>query len=227
MEKPFIICHMIASIDGRIDCAMTEKIDTTNSYYDALAALNAPSILCGKTTMAMHNAAPGRFVPSGNDAKPLAREAFHKAVAADAYTLSVDTVGELLWDSNVVENLPLVCVVSERVSRGYLRYLEDKKISWIATGRERIDLARAMEIARKEFGIARLALVGGGHINGAFLAAGLIDEVSVMFGAAIDGRKGFAAVFDGIDPAAEPFPLKLKSVEQFDNGTVWLRYTTK
>lgn len=24
MNKPYIVCHMMASVDGRIDCAMTE-----------------------------------------------------------------------------------------------------------------------------------------------------------------------------------------------------------
>ena len=39
MKKPYVICHMMASIDGRIDCAMTEQIEG-NSYYEALEALN-------------------------------------------------------------------------------------------------------------------------------------------------------------------------------------------
>lgn len=29
----YIICHMMSSVDGRIDCAMTEKIDNTDAYY--------------------------------------------------------------------------------------------------------------------------------------------------------------------------------------------------
>ena len=26
MKKPYIICHMMISLDGRIDCAMTEQL---------------------------------------------------------------------------------------------------------------------------------------------------------------------------------------------------------
>jgi len=26
MNKPYIVCHMMASVDGRIDCAMTEQL---------------------------------------------------------------------------------------------------------------------------------------------------------------------------------------------------------
>ena len=45
-----------------------------------------------------------------------------------------------------------------------------------------------------------MAVVGGGHINMGFLAAGLLDEVSLLVGAGIDGRGGMAAVFDGQPP---------------------------
>lgn len=37
--KPFIVSHMMTSVDGRIDCAMTEKIETSSVYYDALDSL--------------------------------------------------------------------------------------------------------------------------------------------------------------------------------------------
>lgn len=26
MKRPYIVCHMMSSVDGRIDCAMTEKL---------------------------------------------------------------------------------------------------------------------------------------------------------------------------------------------------------
>ena len=26
MKKPYIVCHMMTSVDGRIDCAMTENL---------------------------------------------------------------------------------------------------------------------------------------------------------------------------------------------------------
>ena len=37
--RPYIITHMMESVDGRIDCDMTEQIDPTDSYYDALNRL--------------------------------------------------------------------------------------------------------------------------------------------------------------------------------------------
>lgn len=59
-----------------------------------------------------------------------------------------------------------------RVSRDYLAYLGGLHISWIACGKERVNLARACEILASAFGVERMAVVGGGHINTALLAAG-------------------------------------------------------
>jgi hypothetical protein len=42
----------------------------------------------------------------------------------------------------------------------------------------------------------------------------------------IDGRRDIPAVFDGVNPAIkEAVPLKLISVEQRKNDTLWIRYT--
>ncbi len=70
----------------------------------------------------------------------------------------------------------------------------------------------------------RAAVVGGGHINAGFLAAGLLEEVSILIDAGIDGRGGMTAVFDGLPEDCPVTPLKLNSVQRFESGAVWLRY---
>jgi riboflavin biosynthesis pyrimidine reductase len=77
----------------------------------------------------------------------------------------------------------------------------------------------------EHFVIRRLLLEGGGHINGAFLEAGLVDQVSLLIAPGIDGRHGVAAVFDGLKPRSnKAFSLKLKSMERREKDTIWLRY---
>lgn len=97
-------------------------------------------------------------------------------------------------------------------------------MSWIVCGKERIDLARASEILAGEFGVERMAIVGGGSINAAFLDAGLLDEVSVLIAPGIDGRKGMTSTFDGLPMEREPYQLKMVSVTPYENGVVWIRY---
>ena len=97
----------------------------------------------------------------------------------------------------------------------------------MACGKEQIDLVRASNILHDEFGVERVAVVGGGHINAGFLDAGLLDEVSVLLGPAIDGRGGMAAMFDGLPMDREPFQLKLESVKPFEDGAIWISYKVK
>ena len=48
-----------------------------------------------------------------------------------------------------------------QASREYLDYLEGLHISWIACGGDKIDLARACEILKEEFGVQRAAVFDG------------------------------------------------------------------
>ena len=214
---------MMASLDGRIDCEMTEQIDDTNHYYEALASLDCPSTLEGKTTLLKHYAQNGVFQPKV--AHKDAGQQMYRATESEGYAIGVDTFGTLLWDDNTTElfGRPLLMILSEQASQEYLDYLNHKHISYITTGSDGIDLTSALETLRTVFGVERLAVVGGGHINGSLLDLGLIDEVSMMFGYGIDGREGMAASFDGRPMERQPKCLAFKSVEEQD-GIVWMRY---
>lgn len=50
MKKPYIICHMMISIDGRIDCAMTSKLPGVDDYYTTLDEINVPTTVSGEGT---------------------------------------------------------------------------------------------------------------------------------------------------------------------------------
>ena len=220
--KPYIICHMMASVDGRIDCAMTEQIDSSNAYYDALEQLDCPTTIEGRVTMQMHFALPEPFAASS---EPIGHTAFHKATEGKpGYDVAIDTHGKLRWPANEQHGQPLLVIACADCPKEYFDTLDCQGISWIAVGKNHIDLEKAMDILNTEFSVERIALVGGGHINGAFLAVGLLDEVSLMIGPGIDGRNGMVSVFDGIDEPNRPATLlKLQSVERMGD-TVWIRY---
>ncbi|HBJ52018.1 dihydrofolate reductase family protein [Bifidobacterium dentium] len=221
MSKPYIVCHMMMSIDGRIDCGMTVRLAGNHEYYETLAALNAPTRVSGRVTAQLEMAS-GKFHGTG---KPLGHEAFSKKTDAEGYNVIPDTRGTLSWSDDSGSAKPLVILTCEQVSEDYLAFLDSRNISWIATGRDRIDLARASEILNEEFSVERMAVVGGGTINGGFLDARLLDEVSILIGPGIDGRKGMSATFDGLPMNHRPVALKLESVTPYDDGAVWLRYS--
>lgn len=221
MKRPFIVCHMMSSVDGRIDCAMTEKLAGVEEYYSTLAELNAPATVSGRVTAQLEMASGGEF---GGEGEALGREAYAKNAESDEYEIVADTRGSLLWDDG---ETPRLILTSENVRKDYLEYLNGKHISWIACGKEGIDLARACEILYSEFGVERMAVVGGGRINAGFLKAGLLDEVSLLIGPGIDGRGGMTAVFDGLPENSDVYALKLESVKTYASGAVWIRYSVK
>lgn len=215
---------MMTSVDGRIDCPMVGQL-STDEYYIALDRLGKCSKLSGRVTTVLECPAVKEEVAAGKSGTPVGHEAFSVCRKADEYTITVDTHGKIRWKSNEADGHPLISIVSEDVSEEYLDSLTAQGISWIASGKGHINLRRAVEILCEEFGVERLAIVGGGHICGGFAEAGLIDEVSVMVAPGIDGREGQTAMFDGIRKEnSNPYKLKLESVEKWDTDIVWLRY---
>lgn len=212
----------MSSVDGRIDCAMTAEIEKTDVYYQALDKLEFDAVLEGRVSRQMHYALPTPF--KANDATPIKEEKYYMHHAADHYDIAIDTHGSLMWpESASTDNL--LVITDEQCPKEYHNYLTEKGISWIACGKERIDFNRAVELLSDIFSVKRLGIVGGGHINGAFLQAKLLDEVSLMIGGGLDGRAGMAAVFDGIkDKNYPPTLLTLNNVERMGN-TVWMRYS--
>ena len=72
-----------------------------------------------------------------------------------------------------------------------------------------------------------LSLQGGGIIDGAFLQAGLIDELSLVVYPGIDGAASSPSIFEYVGKEQMPAKgqsLELMSVETLQNGVVWLRY---
>lgn len=225
MKDLYIVCHMMTSVDGRIDCSMTSKLRGVQEYYDALNELNVPSTLSGKVTAELEMSLPGKFESKVEEI--YGKEDFSKKSNTQGYEIIVDTKGTLLWSKETSNIKPHLIITSQQVHKDYLEYLDSLNISWIVCGKEKIDLKKSMEILSKEFNVKRLAIVGGGNINGSFLREELIDEVSILIGPGIDGRKGMTAVFDGLPMKQEVIQLNLKDVTKYEDGAIWIRYMVK
>src|ERR1700686_2136201 len=97
---------------------------------------------------------------------------------------------------------PMVGLLAERVSDAHLAGLRQDGVSYIFAGEQELDLALALDILNRELGIERLLIEGGGKSNGAFLRAGLIDEISLAICPVVDGARGVPHVFDSRDEDA-------------------------
>jgi 2,5-diamino-6-(ribosylamino)-4(3H)-pyrimidinone 5'-phosphate reductase len=221
--RPYVICHMLSSVDGKTDGATLKAVTGSGEYEATGAQLKGDAWVCGRTTMQQHFAEHGLFVSVSK--RPAGPQPVFVARPAKSYAVSIDTIGKLRWSDGDLDGDHLICVVSERAPEDYLTMLREKGISYIVTGANSVDLVQAVKLLGEHFGINTLLLEGGGHINGAFLQAELVDEVSILMVPGIDGRHDIPAVFDGMGPASKgAVPLKLKSVEHRQNDTLWIRY---
>lgn len=73
----------MTSVDGRIDCAMTEHLPGVQEYYDTLDSLQTSSRVSGRVTAQLEMALEGTFQPTKQE--PLGTESFSKAVDAEGY----------------------------------------------------------------------------------------------------------------------------------------------
>jgi 2,5-diamino-6-(ribosylamino)-4(3H)-pyrimidinone 5'-phosphate reductase len=223
MKRPRIICHMASSVDGKIDGDSLRALLGNEEYEVTGDQLNGDAWICGRTTMERHFAEREPFVSASN--RPAGPQPVFVARKADSYAISVDTHGKLRWPGGDLDGDHLICVVSEQAPEDYLAFLRERGISYIVAGQSAVDLPKAMDQLGEHFGIRTLLLEGGGHINGGFLAADLVDELSLLIVPGIDGRHDIPAVFDGVSPARnKAVPLELKSVEQRHGGMLWIRY---
>lgn len=205
------------SLDGRIDCGMTVKINGGEEYYQTLNDLHTDGNVSGRVT-AETELAKGIYVI--NNYEPHEKEDYYLDHKADYYDIIIDTKGTLLWDKDE----DIIVITSEKVSNEYLDYLKNQHISYIVTGKDKIDLNKASELLYEHFNIKRMAIVGGGNINGAYLANNLLDEISIVLGPGIDGRKNMTSLFDGLNKDKEPTKLNLIDFNKYDNGVLYLRY---
>ena len=223
MTRPRIICHMASSVDGKIDGDSLRALLGNQEYEVTGDQLNGDAWICGRTTMERHFAEREPFVSTSK--KPAGPQPPFVARKADSYAISVDTHGKLRWSGGDLDGDHLICVVSEQAPEDYLDYLRENGISYIVAGPSAVDLPQAMDQLGEHFGIRTLLLEGGGHINGGFLEADLVDELSLLLIPGIDGRHDIPAVFDGISPSrTTAVPLRLKSVDQREGGILWIRY---
>ena len=131
------------------------------------------------------------------------------------------------WQSNEIGGDHVVALLSERVSDEYLLFLRERAVSYLLAGARDVDLLLALEKIAERFAVKTLMLEGGGKINGGFLRAGLVDEVSVLVAPAVDGRVGTPAVFDSDDDNFTPRELVLEAIERRAGDVVWLRYSVR
>lgn len=224
--KPHVICHMFGSVDGRIKQNIWGLKDHHKYFEETAAQIKADAWLVGRITMEEFSSRKVHLLSKGNVKVP--KDDFVAKKVSKTYAVVIDPSGKCYWDSNMVSTEQVIEVLTEKVSSKYLEHLRSKNVSYIFGGKKELDLELVLKKLYKLFNIKRVRIDGGGHVNGSFLKAGLIDEFSLVLAPIADGTIGAPTVFEAEKGYGKrkATHFKLKSVKRVYGDFLWIRYET-
>lgn len=238
MNRPYIFCHMLTSLDGKI---MGKYMETPESKVAGDFFYN---ISFGKNPYYKHQGwLSGRVTtddnftfyekPKLNEHVALVPEDDFVAKQAPMYYVSVDPSGKLGWKDSTLTYIDttahVIEVLTEKASAAYKDFLRRLSISYIIAGVKTLDYALAMEKLKKLFGIETLMLGGGAALNWSFIQAGMCDEIGIVIAPSADGSTKTQTLFMAKDGLSDDTPVgfSLLEAKALDGGSVWLRYKVK
>jgi riboflavin biosynthesis pyrimidine reductase len=221
--KPYVICHMCTTIDGRILVDRWPR-GGASLFEKTADSFGIGAWLVGTTTMREF---AGRDLKLKSAGRRIAKTDFVADKRARRFAIGADAKGALRFQKPDVDGDHVVLLVTEQVGTDYLAHLQDAGVSYLFCGAKNVDLATALDKLRRVFRIRRLLLEGGGTFNGAMLAEGLVDEISQVIVPVADGGRGITGVFDipGDAPPKAAARLRLKSHRRLPGSVMWLRYS--
>lgn len=225
-KRPHVICHMIPSLDGRIVTRNWKLSAAAHGEYEKVAqTFDADAWIIGRISMEPY--AGKAKLPRAKGGARIPRPDFIAEHGADSFAIAIDPSGKLRWTASDIDGEHVITILTESVSDAYLAFLQAKGVSYLFGGKKEIDLESVLERLRAKFDIETLLLEGGGTINGSFLAADLIDELSILVAPVADGTVGTPSLFDVKGGEGRARALELQGVEKRAAGLVWLRYRVR
>lgn len=233
MKRPYIICHMLTSLDGKTtgNFLTTEEIIPATSAYERINHhFNATAWLSGRISIEENFTFFNRPIFESN-AQRYPREDYVAQSHAQAYMVVIDTSGKIAWKTNTLhyQDRPaahIIEILTDKVSDEYVSYLRQRQISFIFAGEDELNLSLALEKLYLLFAIKTLVVSGGGRTNAYFLKENLIDELSLIISPMISAEDNAITLFNGANDLQQfiSTAYQLKSVEKLDANTVWLLY---
>lgn len=235
MNRPYIICHILSALDGKITGKFmeTESARSVSGEYARIRmAFHADAWLYGTvTTKEFTGHRKPKLEPVTED---IPEGDFVAEKNACFYYISVDTKGEIGWESGTFQkagrpDAHVIEILTEETQAAYKAYLRRNGVSYILAGKEKLDCRIAAEKLYQLFGIETMLICGGGTVNWTFLQQGVMDELSLLIVPAADGSAASVTVFEESDflPPSVPAEFQLKAVQQLEGDGVRLTYLVK
>src|SRR5437764_7043543 len=150
--KPYVICHMVASVHGRRLTSRWRPEDPgRREVFERLhERLAVDAWLVGRITGQEY--AKREAYPHRAD-RHYAREPWFPRHDAAAYGIVLDPHGKIAWGRGDIGDDPIVVVLTESVADAHLDGLREDTVSYIFAGERALDLGRALDVLNSELGI--------------------------------------------------------------------------
>lgn len=236
MERPYIICHMMTSLDGKIigDFMNGEGTEYFYEQYEKiLMDYGCEACMIGR--ISLQEMGVGEFTAKVNNTQNVPRTDYVANKDSSNYMVAVDPSGKLGWtESRITEGREsngehIIEILTDKVTNDYLLHLQNLGVSYIFGGKEEIDFNIVVRKLRELFSINQLLVAGGGTLNGHLLNEGFIDELSLVLMPFADGMANSKTIFetDPIIKKIKSTSFVLNSFEKLDNNGLWLTYKSK
>ena len=215
MNRPYVICHMLQSIDGKIAGGFfreKQTLELAKIYSDISKDYNGDAIIYGTTT-AQEMFSSSKTAPVLNQ-NPIQKIDYIYKNDKNKWIVVIDSQGQISFDQSVYQNprlkdKNLIVILTENISSQYLETLKSLNISYLFTGKDEIDLRLALEKLYDLFSIKKLLLQGGGITNTYFIKEDLIDELSLVVSPVVSGEEKQPNIFkDCHEYIGQTFDLK-------------------
>lgn len=229
--RPQVICLMLTSPDGSLHPSRwTKSPDGARSDWAALyekvhTELAANAWMVGRVTMAeISKAGPH---PPSHSVKAV-RPAYFARPGASSFAIALDPSGKLHFSGDELYGDHIVVLLGSEVPDSHLAELAADGVSYVVSADKDIDVGAMLELLGKELGVTRVLLEGGANVNGSLMAAGLVDELSLVVAPALEGKSGSDRIIAfGDEGLAGKVELSLIDCERLSNGAVHLRYAVR
>ncbi len=250
MERPEVIVHTIASVDGRVSLgpARTGFEDVGDERWQAIWSAETTLEDGVRELISLYHPGAflegsGSFVKEGDELTPLPPNEFDpdelyrdflpdsvvKRPDHKGWFAAVDGRGRLrsgMKEFPGWEGWHTLHLTARGAPAEYLAFLRRSEIPYLIAGEKQVDLKGVMEKLKTKLGVDCVVSTAGSRLNGALLRAGLVDEVSlILLPALIGGNKTpYLFVSPDLQPDEQPTRLELLSARGEPGGRVRLRY---
>ncbi len=248
MDRPEVVLHVCASVDGRITFAPNTTMFSPQpeadlfcthqewkTFVDGVYQHHKPDMfLEGSNMLVAENESLTDLPAFDGDVSLLYQDFLPKEIMErkdrTTWTSVIDGRGRFRNGYTADDDNPstyMVHLVSESVPSEYLAFLQSRIIPYLVEGKQRVDLKRMFQKVKQKLNVSTIITSSGGRFSGALIRESLLDEINILVCPVVIGGYATPTLFASpeIDwTTGSASKLSLVESRNVGSDKFWLRY---